>query len=716
MKKILLVITFMSFITNYTFSDEGMWPITEIERLNLNEKGLKIPVQQIFNPDGVSLVHGIVRLSGCTASFVSPDGLILTNHHCAFRAVQLASTEQNDYLTNGFLAADRTKEIPAKGYTASIVQSYRDVSEQVLSVIIDGMDPVERTKAIEKRKKELISEAEKDNPGKRAEISEMFFGKTYYLFIYTYLRDVRLVYIPPRGIGEFGGETDNWIWPRHTGDFSFMRAYVAPNGKPAAYSPDNVPFKSIQYFQVEANGVNENDFLFILGFPARTYRHRSSHYVKFEKEVRLPALADWYEWQINLLTDFSDRDPQAALRVASKIKSLANRMKNYRGKLTGLKRLDLVQVRINAEQELQTYIDSDAKRSSIYGDVLPGLKKLYDQQRTVFNRQFVLDQLPLSSILLNNARFALKTAENLQKPDLERESAYMTRNFTRTRRRVFQQIGNFHPESEKIILKEVLKYANQLSKTDRLEPLDIYVFKDIAEDDIDRFIDDLYKRSQFSNSEFMQQILEMTPEAVSNIEDPALDLMTALLPIYDENRDERRRFEGTLTSLHSKLLDIKKEFLAQSFVPDANRSLRLTYGYVRGYQPRDAVSYYPITFFKGVVEKTTQYKPFVTPPDLLRLHQSKNFGKFKHPEINDVPVAILYNTDTSGGNSGSPILNASGDLVGVNFDRAWEATINDYAWSESYSRSIGVDIRYILWVTQKFAGADYLLREMNVIQ
>jgi hypothetical protein len=348
--------------------------------------------------------------------------------------------------------------------------------------------------------------------------------------------------------------------------------------------------------------------------------------------------------------------------------------------------------------------------------VLSGLQELYEQERVLFDRQFVLNQLPLSSSLLNNAKFVLKAIENLQKPDLDRESGYMTRNFDRTRRRVFQRIDNFHPESEKIILKEVLKYANQLTKTDRIDPLDKLIFSNTAEDGIDRFIESLYNQSRFSDGTYIEQSLEKTPEEISELQDPALRLMRAMSPVYDKNRDERRRFQGRLASLHSQLLDIKKEYLAQSFVPDANRSLRLTYGYVRGYQPRDAVSYYPITFFKGVVEKTTQKEPFVTPPDLLQLHEKKEFGMFKHPQIDDVPVAILYNTDTSGGNSGSPILNASGNLVGVNFDRAWEATINDYAWSESYSRSIGVDIRYVLWVTHKFAGADYLLKEMNIIK
>ena len=285
MKLFLSVISILLLLTSFQLlADEGMWPITEIEQINLKSKGLTIPVKEIFNPEGISLMQAIVRLSGCTASFVSPDGLIITNHHCAFGAVQRASTTENDYLANGFLAGSRSEEIPAQGYTASIMENYIDVSSDVLSVVTENMDLVERTKAIDKKKKELLLQAEEDYPGKRAEISEMFIGKSYLLFIYTRLRDIRLVYVPPIAIGEFGGENDNWIWPRHTGDFSFVRAYVAPDGSPADYSEENIPYQPKIHFQVAPEGVNEEDFVFIMGYPGRTFRHRTSYYMAYEEK------------------------------------------------------------------------------------------------------------------------------------------------------------------------------------------------------------------------------------------------------------------------------------------------------------------------------------------------------------------------------------------------------------------------------------------------
>jgi len=357
-----------------------MWPITEIESIDLQSKGLTIPVKDIFNPGDISLMQAVIRLSGCTASFVSPDGLILTNHHCAFSAVQRASTAEHDFLTNGFLARDLSEELSAPGYTASIMESYTDVSSEVLSVVTEDMKLIERTDSIEKKKNELILEAEKDNPGKWAEISEMFIGKTYILFLYTRLRDIRLVYVPPLAIGEFGGENDNWMWPRHTGDFSFLRAYVAPDGSPADYSEKNIPYKPRMHFQVAPEGVNEEDFVFIMGYPGLTYRHRTSYYLAYEQNIRLPYLASEYEKAIQIMEDYSKEDPDAALKLASRIKSLSNRMKNYRGKLVGMKRINLVEKKRIEEKKLEEYFPNTDDQHTVYKNVLKEIEEVYREK------------------------------------------------------------------------------------------------------------------------------------------------------------------------------------------------------------------------------------------------------------------------------------------------------------------------------------------------
>ena len=338
-KRLILFITIFSlflFLNNAAFTDEGMWPISEIHKLNLQSKGLEISTTEIYNPEGISLIDGICKINGCTGSFVSPDGLILTNHHCAFGAIQDASSKENDYIKNGFLAQNRSQEIEARGYTVRITESYRDVSNNVLSAVSDTMDLAERTKAIEKKIKEIVKETEKQHPGKRAEVAEMFIGKTYVLFSYTYLKDVRLVYAPPRSIGEFGGEIDNWMWPRHTGDFSFMRVYVAPNGSPAEYSPHNKPYHPKKHLQVCPSGVNEEDFVFIFGYPGRTFRHRTSYYLAYQEQIRMPYVEQLYNWQISVMEKISENNRTLALKHLSRIKGRSNTTKNYRGRLNGL--------------------------------------------------------------------------------------------------------------------------------------------------------------------------------------------------------------------------------------------------------------------------------------------------------------------------------------------------------------------------------------------
>jgi hypothetical protein len=694
--------------------DEGMWPISEIQKLDLQNKGLQIDPKQIYNPEGVSLIDAIVNVGGCTGSFVSPEGLILTNHHCAFGAARAASSTEHDYIQNGFLAQNKAQEIPASGYTVRITDSYRDVSQEILSCLSDTMDLAERTQALQKKANAIVAQTEKDHPGKRAEVSEMFIGKTYVLFIYTFIKDVRLVYVPPRGIGEFGGENDNWIWPRHTGDFSFMRAYVAADGSPAEYSDNNVPYRPRKHLQVAPAGVGENDFVFILGYPGATFRHRTSHYLAYEQDVRLPYIADLYEWQIRSMEEIGKEDRSVALKHLSRIKGLANVMKNYRGKLQGLRRLELVEQKREEEKALQEFINADSERQHAYGNVLAEIGKLYDEIHIHAQHDLVLDNLRNSSILLRTALAVYEGAQELQKPDLERTSAFMERNLAATKAGLKLGLREFYEPTDKMLLRELLLRAARLPQGQRLPAEDKFLKGGNPEKAVDKFLNETFAKTKLGDEDFVLAALSQKPEQLAQSKDPLIAFARELHPSYEELKQSRQRREGAMTKWQAQLIDVKRQFLGKDFIPDANRTLRLTFGRIRGYQPADAVSYDPITTFQGVIEKTTPAEPFDTPPRLIDLYKAKDFGAFKNPKLNDVPVAILYDLDTTGGNSGSPVLNARGELVGVNFDRAFEATINDYGWSDRYSRSIAVDIRYVLWVTQKFAGADYLLQEMNV--
>jgi len=709
----LILMTSLALLIPTILADEGMWPISEIQKLDLPSKGLEISPHEIFNPKGLSLIDAVVQV-GATGSFVSPDGLIITNHHVAYGAVQAASTKEKDYIRHGFLARGRAEEIPAKGRTARITESYRDVSDEVLSVVKEGMSFGERTKAIERKIKEIVAESEKKNPGKRAEVAEMFSGKTYVLFIYTYLKDIRLVYVPPRSIGEFGGEVDNWMWPRHTGDFSFMRAYVALDGSPAEYSPENVPFHPKKYLKINPKGVNEGDFVFLLGYPGRTYRHQTSHFVTFENEVRMPYVADWYAWQISVMEKMSEKDRSVAIKHLSRIKGLSNTMKNYRGKLKGIKGVNLIERKREEEEVLQNFIESNLELKARYGDVLEKIGKIYDQRWNQADYELLLNYLRRSINMIYFGYTAYEASLELQKKDLERESDYMDRNFPLTKERLQLTFRNYYEPTDKVIMKEMLMRASHLPKNQRIAAIDHIIQDEDAEKAIDDFIEKTDGETELNDAQFLMEALTKSPQELKELKDPFIEFAEALYPTYQKLKEVQKARKGALDELYAKLIDVKKKFLKKDFVPDANRTLRLTYGRIRGYRPADAVYYRPLTTGDGVIEKTTGKEPFDTPSKLLDLLMAKDFGRFEHPELKSVPVCMLYDTDTTGGNSGSPVLNARGELVGINFDRAYEATINDFAWREDYSRSIAVDIRYVLWVTQKFGGVDYLLEEMGV--
>jgi len=713
-----LIITLLVFLTSLAFTDEGMYPLSEIHKLNLKAKGFKIAPKDLYNPQGVSLVDAIVQVGGCTGSFVSNEGLILTNHHCAFGAVQAASTAEKDYLTNGFLARNHSEEIPAKGYTCRITESYRDVSAEVLSAAKEGMSFAERAKAFEQKIKEIVAAEEAKTQGIRAEVAEMFAGKSYVLFIYRNIKDVRLVYVPPRSIGEFGGETDNWVWPRHTGDFSFLRAYVGKDGAMVEYSPENVPYRPRRNLKVAPQGVDEKDFVFILGYPGRTFRHQPAAFYEYHQKHFLPFNADWFAWQIDMMEAAGKDNSEVAIRLSSRIKGLANRMKNYRGKLQGFHRLGLLEKKQQEERELQAFIDVEAKRKAQYGTVLPEIGKTYNEIMADANRNQILGQIVGSSVLLNAGFTAFKLSGQLQKEDLQREPAYMNRNLPALKDRMELAYADRNDGIDRLFMKEILKKASQLPEGQKITAVEAIIKNSTngsAATAIDKFVDEAHATSKLRDTDFFKSLMTMKPEEIRALKDPFIEFAATLETDLEKNRETDRARQGALAKLFAQLIEVKQQWKQTDFIPDANSTLRLTFGHIRGYAPNDAVEFEPITTLAGVYQKSlTGNEDFKAPSRLIDLWRAKDFGKFKSEKLQDVPLAILYDTDTTGGNSGSPVLNAYGELVGVNFDRSYEATINDYQWSAEYSRSIAVDIRYVLWVVQKFAGADFLLQELGV--
>jgi uncharacterized protein YciI len=689
------------------WADEGMLPISEIDKVDLAARGIRLQAGDIFDPTGTSLVDGIVRVNGCTGSFVSPQGLILTNHHCAYRAIQANSSTERDLLANGFLARELSEEIPAAGFTVRITKSYQDVSAEVLSVVSPDMDFAERTKAIERQSKVLEQQAEQANPGLRAEVAEMFIGETYGLFLYVYLRDVRLVFAPPASVGNFGGEVDNWEWPRHTGDFSFLRVYTAPDGSPADYAPSNVPYQPKRFLQVKPEGVAEGDAIMLLGYPGRTVRHHTSAYLQMLRDVTLPWTVKSYQWQIALMEEAGRNDRAVAIKHANRIKSLANVEKRARGQLKGLHRAGLIERRQQQEAELSQFISADSQRQSRHGQLLDQIAAVYQEMSATAEAEMLDRNFVDACRTLHLAYQVYDAAVERQKPDLERESAYMDRNIAQTVQqwRLIQQ--DLDVATDQQILTGLLEQLIQTSSDParrRLQPAEV----------LGQPVEKWFAASPWSKSDYLEQVLGKTPAELATLPDPALKWVIAMYPRLTELRLLEKQRQGRLNQLYGDLIALKKQQLATQFVPDANATLRLTTGHVKGFSPEDAVYKSPFTTLRGLAQKTTNVEPFDTPAVVMNQIAAGNQGGYAAKALGQVPVNLLYDTDTTGGNSGSPIMDASGRLVGVNFDRAFEATINDFAWNADYSRSIGVDIRYVLWITDTVYRAKHLLAEMEV--
>lgn len=700
----------------YTPPEEGMFPLSEIHKLDLKKAGLKINQNEIYNPNGTSLVDALVNVGGCTGSFISNEGLIITNHHCAFSAVQLASTPEHDYLNNGFVAKSHEEEIEAKGLTCRITDSYEDVSDRILGTVAQITDPASRLQMINNAMKNIAAEAEQKDPSIKAEVSEMFIGKTYVLFRYKTIQDVRLVYVPNRQIGEFGGETDNWVWPRHTGDFSFMRAYVSKDGKPAKYSKDNVPYTPKKFLKVNANGTKEEDFVFILGYPGKTFRHRPSEFIEYQQKYVLPYVSELYDFQNTTMENAGRKDKVTEIKLATRIKRNANVLKNYRGKLQGLQEIDLIGQKKQEDAAMASFINGNVDLKAKYGNLMSDIDQLYKLINGDAKRDLWFAQIYNSTSLLGASRAINSFKEALDHTPAAQKQAFFDQNSDRLKQYLADVYETYDLDVDRHIFKRMLNDAAGFATGEKVDAVSKIASRSSSGSAaIDQYISDTFGLSKLKDPAYVMNTLLRSPASLTAYNDALLlfekDLSTQITTL----KPEKDRREGILNKLMGDYVSIKEKFLKKDFIPDANSTLRLTYGFVRGYWPVDATYMKPYTTIKGILEKGATGNPdFAYPPAIKSLWNAKDFGRFEKKDLKDVPVSFLYNMDTTGGNSGSPIMNAYGELIGVNFDRAYGATINDYAWNESYSRSIGVDIRYVLWVATKIDKADFLIKEIGV--
>jgi len=713
MKKLVAVLLLIGCASVTVRAEEGMWLLSQLEQLNLHKKGMKLKIEDIYHPDKPSITDAIVWLGGCSSSFVSPDGLLLTNHHCAYGALQRASTQGTDYIKNGFLANSRAEEIKAIGMTASTLQEMRDVTDEVLSVVKGITDPVERNKRIDEKTTAMSEAIEAGREDIMAQIAEMYNGKQYVLFVYKRYEDVRIVYAPPASIGKYGGDIDNWMWPRHTGDFTFLRVYMAPDGSGAKYSPDNIPVKPKNYLRIATGDLDEGDFTFILGFPGFTTRWRTSNSVRWNLQYNYPETIQNFQEIIDIFDELTNDSPEGKIKVASFRASLANVMKNNQGKVDGMRKTHFLQKKIAFENELMAFINKDPKLKAQYGNILDNIAAEYEKLAATKTKDDILSLFGFQMGTLGSiANQIYGTVKEREKPESERNPGFSEKNVERTVARLHLRYYSFWPPVDKALLKRVLKKAAMLQGNDRIAGLE-YIFTHNATS-IDAFVEKAYAETRLTDAEYAKTLFNKSSEELRALNDPLINLAAAVYDDLDARQKRQRAFAATIVDLRKQYIDALYAWKGKGLYPDANSTMRFTYGYVRSYSPADAVLYQPFTTLTGVVEKDTGKAPFDMPAKLGELHRERDFGRWLDPDLNDVPVNFTHGCDITGGNSGSAVMNASGELIGLAFDGNYEAMTSDWQYDEDIQRTISVDIRYVLFLTEKVAGADYLLKEMGI--
>jgi hypothetical protein len=689
--------------------DEGMYTPDQIARLPLRQRGLKLRPIDLYNPNGVDISDAIIRLSiGCTAEFVSPQGLILTNHHCGFDALVSASTPQTDYVENGFKADSMATEMPAKDYSIFITERVEDVTVKIRKGT-ENLTGDALAQAIKRNTDKLQAEEQAKAPkGSMIRIQALNSGFYHYLYQTQQIKDVRVVYAPPRNIGVFGGDPDNFEWTRHTGDFTFLRAYVAPDGSSADYSTANVPYKPKKHLTINIGGVKENDFVFVMGYPGSTTRYRESQSIDFAEKVNFPFLASYLEARSSALAKVGETNEEKRIKYQSDIANLDNYNKVYEGSSIAVRRGDAVAKRLAEEQKFAAWVAANPQRRAKYGDVLPGLERVSGEYYPTAQRDVILRTFPTAATpvfryvydAFSTVQQGKKlTAEERQKKLAEIQAAYATR--------------------EPILERELIKFfllkmaqlpANQKFATaetlfNRFEGKE----RRAAEE---TFAESIAERNNFDTPEKVIALYGMSANDLQKKYPNIAEFVSAYVQERNAVLGRTTKFNSEIDRLRLLYQQGMAEMKGATPYPDANSTLRFTYGNIKGYSPREAVRYTPFTTIKGMIEKDTGVNPFDVPQRLKDLQRARDFGRFG--EGDSVVVNFLATTDIIGGNSGSPVLNANGEQVGLVFDGNYEGLGNDLFYSGDYGRTIAVDIRYVLFVTEKFGNAGWILNEMTI--
>jgi len=714
MKKIILLVV-CSFSGFFALADEGMWLPQLLQALNeadMKKRGMKISAADIYSINKGSLKDAIVSLGGfCTAEVISDQGLLLTNHHCGFDAIQNHSSVERNLIQNGFWASGFGEELTNPGLTATFIVRIEDVSAQILKNLRAEMTEKERTSEIEKNITAFRNSYKKEETQELL-IRSFFEGNRYYLFVTETFRDVRLVGAPPSSIGNFGKDTDNWMWPRHTGDFSLFRIYANKDNKPAAYSPDNIPYKPKRSLKISLSGVKEGDFTMVFGFPGRTMQYLPAAAVKQIMTVNDPARIAIRDEVLRIMDGFMRKDEKIRIQYAAKYASIQNAYKKWKGEVLGLESRNAIGKKQEYEKTFMKRVNANAALKEKYGKLLPELNSSISEfEKYGLARDYYSEIMPRIELLTVAGIFQGLLAAIEKKPE-DRNKL-----IEESKERLKDLFKEYDIQVDKTLFTALIsKYAKEQRPEFVSNQLAIII--DSLGDDFNAITNEVYLKSDLHSVEKCLQLLELSPEKLNMMinGDPAMRIYRDMTKTYAE------RAAAGISEWQTKINKLQRSYMAaqmevfkeKKFYPDANSTLRVAYGNVKGYKPKDAVKYNWYTYLDGVMEK---YKPgdyeFDVPAKLRELYEKKDYGRYGIK--GKMPVCLIASNHTTGGNSGSPVMNANGELIGLNFDRVWEGTMSDLNYDPEICRNVMVDIRYVMFIIDKFAGAQNLVKEIKTV-
>ncbi len=720
MKRISIVfLLLLSVFVSRLSAHEGMWIplfLGELNEAQMKEMGMNITAEDIYSINNASLKDAIVIFGrGCTGELISDQGLILTNHHCGYGQIQSHSSIEHDYLTDGFWAMNKGEELVNPGLTATFLVEMREVTEEVLKGIDEKLDEKKRDELVKENIKNLKELNAMDN-GIDIVIKPFFSGNRYFMFIYEVYKDIRLVGAPPSNIGKFGGDTDNWMWPRHTGDFSLFRIYADENNRPAKYSKDNVPYQPKKHLKISLQGVEKDDFTFVYGYPGRTQEYLVSDAVKLITEEENPIKIKMRTIRLDIMKAAQKNDPKVRIQYAGKVASLANGWKKWQGENKGIKRMDAIETKFIKENEMIKWMDENSDMKSKYSNIIPDYRKLY-AELTPWRKQYqYYREAGMGIELVSFAARFRKIVEELEKE--ESDEAKIDEMVTKLDKRISGFFKNYYqPIDEAVAVRLLDEYYVGVDAKDLPDYFEFINKK--YKNDFKKYVSYLFEKSVFNQQEELKSLLAKHDKKFLKTikKDPAFQFAQSLINKSKEIKEASADLTSGLKALDRKYMQMQVDYQPKEvFYPDANFTMRIAYGKVDGYFPRDGVYYKHYTTLDGIMQKENpDIYDYVVTDQLKNLYKEKDFGPYANKE-GKMNVCFAASNHTTGGNSGSPVFNADGHLIGINFDRNWEGTMSDIIYDPDQCRNITLDIRYCLFIIDKYAGAGHLVEEMSLIK